>query len=169
MSTRWQGQGQGGQVGIMGGFPDRVARHQGQEAKETVVVGTRYEGQLAAVISASEGELRGRQGGGGTEHLPPALSKGQGDLSTHILRQGGRVSTSTHGEGLGQTPAQLAGRRTQPSSGVNSKGGEIPPNRLAGRLALDNLGTFRLRCGRRPPLTHRRRSRRAQWVVGGRQ
>jgi hypothetical protein len=57
----------------MGGHSGQGARRQGR-AKETVVVGQRNEGQLGAVIGASEGELRGRQGGGGTEHLPPALS-----------------------------------------------------------------------------------------------
>ena len=58
----------------MGGHSGRVARHQGR-AKETVVVGTRNHGQLGAVIGASEGELRGRQVGGGTFFLRRKTNK----------------------------------------------------------------------------------------------
>ena len=49
----------------------------------------------------SKGELGWWQWGGSTEHLPPPLGKGEGDLGPHIFRQGGRVRSSSHGQGFG--------------------------------------------------------------------
>ena len=82
-----------------------------------------------------------------TQHFPPPLGKGEGNLDAHALRQRGRVGARSHSQGFRKPAAELAGRWAQTPSGVNPKRAKIPPGCGARAPALGDLGALSLARG----------------------
>ena len=95
--------------------------------------GLRRSGGFTGVVGGhtasdhSEGNCRGWERSRRTQHLPPPLGDGKGDMCPNILRQRCSVCTCHHGQGFRQAATQETGRRPHPPVASTPKGEKSQP------------------------------------------